>query len=93
MIHISSKYLLTFVFMSWITTDEELKTSSRRIKTSGDSSASNELNNLQVFGFSEIEEATNRFSFENKLGEGGFGPVYKVHISNYPINSSDMRNL
>lgn len=25
-----------------------------------------------------IEVATNNFSFSNKIGEGGFGPVYKV---------------
>lgn len=35
---------------------------------------------LQVFSFDEIEKATNKFAFMNKLGQGGYGPVYKVHI-------------
>uniref|UniRef100_A0A0D9XTW0 Protein kinase domain-containing protein n=1 Tax=Leersia perrieri TaxID=77586 RepID=A0A0D9XTW0_9ORYZ len=30
------------------------------------------------FDFSQVLNATNDFSEENKLGEGGFGPVYKV---------------
>ena len=30
------------------------------------------------FDFSTIEAATNKFSAENKLGEGGFGEVFKV---------------
>ncbi|KAL6226163.1 hypothetical protein ACLB2K_000127 [Fragaria x ananassa] len=33
--------------------------------------------NLQVFSFATIKAATNNFSSKNKLGEGGFGPVYK----------------
>ncbi|KAL8112918.1 hypothetical protein AgCh_020288 [Apium graveolens] len=33
--------------------------------------------NLPQFSFSSISAATNNFSPENKLGEGGFGPVYK----------------
>ncbi|XP_017982562.1 PREDICTED: cysteine-rich receptor-like protein kinase 4 [Theobroma cacao] len=33
--------------------------------------------NLMVYTFSDIEVATDRFSFEKKLGEGGYGPVYK----------------
>ncbi|KAJ9141186.1 hypothetical protein P3X46_031754 [Hevea brasiliensis] len=33
--------------------------------------------NLQVFKFSEIKAATSNFSHENRLGEGGYGPVYK----------------
>ena len=33
---------------------------------------------LQAFSFSTIKAATNNFSRENQLGEGGFGPVYKV---------------
>ncbi|XP_076921666.1 G-type lectin S-receptor-like serine/threonine-protein kinase At4g27290 [Bidens hawaiensis] len=32
---------------------------------------------LSVFSLSTICRATNKFSIDNKLGEGGFGPVYK----------------
>ncbi|KAI7737795.1 hypothetical protein M8C21_011970, partial [Ambrosia artemisiifolia] len=32
---------------------------------------------LPLFGLSRILKATNNFSVNNKLGEGGFGPVYK----------------
>jgi hypothetical protein len=31
-----------------------------------------------VFSFSQIRNGTDNFSTENMLGEGGFGPVYKV---------------
>jgi hypothetical protein len=37
--------------------------------------------NLQVFNLAEIEAATGRLLIENKLGEGGYGPVYKVNFS------------
>ncbi|CAM8982988.1 unnamed protein product [Rhodiola kirilowii] len=33
--------------------------------------------NLRVFSYSEMKEATNRFDRMLKLGEGGFGSVYK----------------
>jgi len=35
---------------------------------------------LPLFDIVAIEAATKNFSRENKLGEGGFGPVYKVRI-------------
>ena len=30
------------------------------------------------FDFGSIKDATNDFASENKLGQGGFGAVYKV---------------
>lgn len=33
---------------------------------------------LKVFSYSSIIAATNDFSSENKLGQGGFGSVFKV---------------
>ncbi|CAI9098916.1 OLC1v1035648C1 [Oldenlandia corymbosa var. corymbosa] len=43
---------------------------------------SNDSHFLQVFSFDEIRAATNEFSEENKLGEGGYGPVYKGKLQN-----------
>ncbi|KAA8519409.1 hypothetical protein F0562_013665 [Nyssa sinensis] len=33
---------------------------------------------LPVFNMVTIAEATHNFSYRNKIGEGGFGPVYKI---------------
>ncbi|KAI4333309.1 hypothetical protein L6164_018137 [Bauhinia variegata] len=33
--------------------------------------------NLRVFSYASVMKATNGFSLDNKLGEGGFGSVYK----------------
>lgn len=33
---------------------------------------------LPLFDLTTIADATDNFSIDNKLGEGGFGPVYKV---------------
>ncbi|KHN21321.1 G-type lectin S-receptor-like serine/threonine-protein kinase [Glycine soja] len=32
---------------------------------------------LKLFSYTSVVAAANDFSLENKLGEGGFGPVYK----------------
>ncbi|XP_055822866.1 G-type lectin S-receptor-like serine/threonine-protein kinase At1g11330 [Solanum dulcamara] len=50
--------------------------SKNKARKSGDNS------NLQDFSFDEMKEATNNFSFENKLGEGGYGPVYEGKLRN-----------
>ncbi|KAI7980985.1 G-type lectin S-receptor-like serine/threonine-protein kinase, partial [Camellia lanceoleosa] len=39
--------------------------------------AKNEDIELPLFHFSTITKATENFAIDNKLGEGGFGPVYK----------------
>ena len=36
------------------------------------------LDELPFFSLIKIAEATNNFNIDNKIGEGGFGPVYKV---------------
>lgn len=41
---------------------------------------------LQFFSFPSIVAATANFSTANKLGEGGFGPVYKVRFRNHINN-------
>ena len=33
---------------------------------------------LPLFSFASVSAATDNFSAANKLGEGGFGPIYKV---------------
>ncbi|KAL8045916.1 hypothetical protein ABFX02_08G144900 [Erythranthe guttata] len=42
----------------------------------------NSYNELPIFSFSSISAATNDFSVTDKLGEGGFGPVYKGELLN-----------
>lgn len=51
-----------------------------------------------LFDFNTIKVATNNFSSINKLGEGGFGPVYKVllfigHTYGCPSISNDIKYL
>uniref|UniRef100_A0A5B7BGN7 Putative G-type lectin S-receptor-like serine/threonine-protein kinase SD1-1 n=1 Tax=Davidia involucrata TaxID=16924 RepID=A0A5B7BGN7_DAVIN len=36
---------------------------------------------LPIFNIDTIAKATNNFSYSNKIGEGGFGPVYKGQLS------------
>ncbi|XP_059638049.1 cysteine-rich receptor-like protein kinase 25 [Cornus florida] len=66
--------------MIWYLRKRMLKSRGTGDKYNGSSMASvgsNNSPNLQVFKFADIEAATNKFSIENKLGEGGYGPVYK----------------
>ena len=36
------------------------------------------LQEILIFNFKDLASATNNFHSSNKLGQGGFGPVYKV---------------
>uniref|UniRef100_A0A2N9FVX3 non-specific serine/threonine protein kinase n=1 Tax=Fagus sylvatica TaxID=28930 RepID=A0A2N9FVX3_FAGSY len=59
---------------------KELESKVNYIATAGDSDSN--VPNLQVFTLADIEAATDNFSFEKKLGEGGYGPVYKGVLPN-----------
>ncbi|KAI7737791.1 hypothetical protein M8C21_011966, partial [Ambrosia artemisiifolia] len=52
-------------------------TSSNKFRHDPENGSGDEDLELPLFGFSIIRKATNNFSVNNKLGEGGFGPVYK----------------
>lgn len=42
---------------------------------------------FSLYDFSQITDATDNFSQNNILGEGGFGPVYKVFSCYYHVIS------
>lgn len=48
---------------------------------------------LPTFDFTAIANATENFSSNNKLGEGGFGPVYKVNKAIIIIQSIFFSNI
>lgn len=45
---------------------------------------------VTLFNISAISAATNNFSPDNQIGQGGFGPVYQVTISCKKWTFSDM---
>uniref|UniRef100_A0A0D3EAU1 Receptor-like serine/threonine-protein kinase n=1 Tax=Brassica oleracea var. oleracea TaxID=109376 RepID=A0A0D3EAU1_BRAOL len=61
-------------------TSAELMFKRMEALTSGNETASNQvkLKELPLFEFQVLATATDSFSLRNKLGQGGFGPVYKV---------------
>ena len=36
---------------------------------------------LPLFNFTKLASATDNFHLSNKLGQGGFGPVYRVMVA------------
>ncbi|KAI3912082.1 hypothetical protein MKW92_002878, partial [Papaver armeniacum] len=47
-----------------------------------DGQTEGETQELQIFNYTCLSNATNNFFSANKLGEGGFGPVYKGKLQN-----------
>lgn len=45
------------------------------------------IHNVRLFTYEELEHATDGFSDTNKIGEGGFGPVYKVLFHNHSVKT------
>jgi len=52
-----------------------LNTSTNDIEIPNDGKNGHDFN---IISYTSVISATNNFSLEKKLGEGGFGPVYKV---------------
>ncbi|PIN06262.1 Serine/threonine protein kinase [Handroanthus impetiginosus] len=48
----------------------------------GDILGATELQGPNIYSYKDLKAATNNFSEENKLGEGGFGDVYKATLTN-----------
>ena len=46
----------------------------------GDGKDKSKDSSLPLFSFASVTAATENFSMQCKLGEGGFGPVYKVEL-------------
>ncbi|CAN1775109.1 G-type lectin S-receptor-like serine/threonine-protein kinase At4g27290 [Linum perenne] len=52
----------------------------RKLRMIGNLSISEKAEGLPIFDLNTVAAATNNFSVSNKLGEGGFGPVYKGRL-------------
>ncbi|XP_028800644.1 wall-associated receptor kinase-like 14 [Neltuma alba] len=55
--------------------------SPKRLPAGGDITGASKLKGAIHYSYMDLKYATKNFSAENKLGEGGFGAVYKVAIS------------
>lgn len=57
--------------------------SKKRVNT--ESSFSQYDNRYRRYTIEEIEEATEYFTASRRIGEGGYGPVYKCHLDHTPV--------
>jgi hypothetical protein len=71
-------FFFSSVNIGMVVTSKESEFKINHMAAAGDFNGN--VPNLQVFILADIEVATNRLSIENKLGEGGYGPVYKVNF-------------
>lgn len=39
------------------------------------------LDKVKIYSYNELRDATNNFNSSNKIGQGGFGSVYKVSFT------------
>lgn len=77
-------FLNNYFKSSWLIVIRKIGDTFKRSKDEAKKGKANEdfgssVPNLIEYTWTDIEAATNCFSMENKLGQGGYGPVYKVH--------------
>ncbi|KAL0012593.1 hypothetical protein SO802_007701 [Lithocarpus litseifolius] len=88
--------ICTFILWRWIAKQKAMKKKAKGIllfnreeahkKFPSESMLGDKLNQVQVqelplFNFEKLTSATNNFHQSNKLGQGGFGPVYRGKLS------------
>ncbi|XP_021719434.1 G-type lectin S-receptor-like serine/threonine-protein kinase At1g11300 [Chenopodium quinoa] len=61
----------------WMLQRYAKNSSNKKIHFVGSEMDQVEFKDLSLFEFKQLEVATSNFSVDNKLGQGGFGPVYK----------------
>ena len=54
---------------------------------SSDNLAQVKIQDLPLFKVEKLAKATNNFHLSNKLGQGGFGPIYRVMDPSSPIST------
>jgi hypothetical protein len=64
--------------MSFVTSDKMMRQLNQDSSGEENGAQSNTHPNLPFFNFKTIMTATRNCGHENKLGQGGFGSVYKV---------------
>ncbi|KAK3188161.1 hypothetical protein Dsin_027722 [Dipteronia sinensis] len=81
--------ICSFFLWRWMAKHKTLKDKSRALLLDRDDTCSvenfnevelQELQDLPLFDFEKLSTATNNFHLTNKLGQGGFGPVYKGEL-------------
>ena len=53
----------------------------------GDNLNQVKVQELPLFNLEKLASATNNFHLSNKLGQGGFGPVYRVMVALLEVSS------
>lgn len=59
-----------------------LEKTGKNYRATPENRANEEEFDLPLFDMATLSAATDNFSVDNKLGEGGFGTVYRVSLSN-----------
>ncbi|XP_016198791.1 cysteine-rich receptor-like protein kinase 2 isoform X2 [Arachis ipaensis] len=74
-------FMILFALFVWLRRNKKLPTRGPR----GDILGATELKGPVTYRYKDLKSATKNFSDENKLGEGGFGDVYKGTLKNGKI--------
>lgn len=66
--------MIVFFYLVWLFADEQVQAVDEEYSME----SQEDDTELSSFSLTKISKSTNDFANDNKLGEGGFGPVYKV---------------